>query len=506
MKASSRAVGRSHSRAGFSRLQGDLFGLPRASRCSQALVLGILGFLSATALAEVPTEDTTASGVADGFTLALAGDVAAGSPMLPLIQQRSPQLIALLHAVDLAFGNFENTAIDWSRYTGSPQAQSGGDWFLASAAVPRDLQELGFGLFSHANNHGTDWGVDGLLLTDKLLDEAGLVHAGSGTSERAARAPAFVSTAKARVALVATASTFLPESRAGDPRGLVPARPGISVLHVTQTILVSPARLQELADLRDAISRREGEPVKTDRKKVELLEDLEPQFQASNDVGNGVDIRYDIDEADRQALLRSVRQAHRTADLTLLSVHWHEPGNYLETPADFAISMAHAAVENGADVVVGHGPHLLRGIEIYLGRPIFYSLGNFAMMLKTMQPLPRDEFRDTKLDADTSLDIEPLEYNRKRWSSEAFRYDSVLPVLRYSAGRVVEIRLYPLVLGYKDLGISQGVPRLAKGTDAQRILLKLQTLSQPYGTRIGIQGDLGVISLLPPPSPARSHP
>jgi poly-gamma-glutamate capsule biosynthesis protein CapA/YwtB (metallophosphatase superfamily) len=467
--------------------------LLRPRRGSKALLLALMTLLLVAERGAAVADSPVSPDADPEFTLALAGDVTSGSPMLPLIRQNSPGLLALLHGADLVFGNFENTAIDWHRYKGSPQAESGGDWFFGSADVPRDLKAIGFGLLSRANNHGTDWGVDGLLLTDTLLDEAGLVHAGSGTSERAARAPAFVSTAKARVALVATASSFLPEERAGDPRGLVPARPGISVLQVTRTILVSPRRLAELADLRDAIARRLRKPVPRARATVELLEQ---RFRASKNVGDSVDIQYEINHDDREAVLRSVRQAHRTADLTLLSVHWHEPSNELDTPADFSVSIAEAAIDSGADVVVGHGPHRLRGIQIYHGHPIFYSLGNFSMMLRTMQPLPRDEFRDTKLNADTALDIEPIEYNLKRWSSDPIYYDSVVPVLHYRDGRLIQIRLYPIVLGRDDPGISRGVPRLAHGADAHRILAKLRDLSKPFGTSIGAQGDVGVITIV----------
>ena len=48
-----------------------------------------------------------------------------------------------------------------------------------------------------------------------------------------------------------------------------------------------------------------------------------------------------------------------------------------EVPAEFIGAFARAMIDAGADLVVGHGPHLLRGLELYKGKPIFYSLGNF---------------------------------------------------------------------------------------------------------------------------------
>ena len=46
-------------------------------------------------------------------------------------------------------------------------------------------------------------------------------------------------------------------------------------------------------------------------------------------------------------------------------------------PAQYQVALAHAAVDAGADVVMGHGPHVIQGIEVYGGKPVFYSLGNF---------------------------------------------------------------------------------------------------------------------------------
>lgn len=64
------------------------------------------------------------------------------------------------------------------------------------------------------------------------------------------------------------------------------------------------------------------------------------------------------------------------ADLVIVSFHW---GQEKETyPDDIQKSLAHTAVDNGADLVVGHHPHVLQGIEKYNGKNIVYSLGNFC--------------------------------------------------------------------------------------------------------------------------------
>lgn len=64
------------------------------------------------------------------------------------------------------------------------------------------------------------------------------------------------------------------------------------------------------------------------------------------------------------------------ADLIIASFHWGEEGSY--TPNETQISLAHSAIDNGADLVIGHHPHVLQGIEKYNGKYIVYSLGNFC--------------------------------------------------------------------------------------------------------------------------------
>ena len=68
------------------------------------------------------------------------------------------------------------------------------------------------------------------------------------------------------------------------------------------------------------------------------------------------------------------------ADYVLISIHSHElSGNSKENPSDFLQEFAHKCIDSGADAIIGHGPHLLRPIEIYKNRPIFYSLGDFVI-------------------------------------------------------------------------------------------------------------------------------
>ena len=81
------------------------------------------------------------------------------------------------------------------------------------------------------------------------------------------------------------------------------------------------------------------------------------------------------DGFDLKMIAGNIKDAERVADETIVSVHW---GNELDDfPDQREIDLAHMMVEAGADIVIGHHPHVLQGIEIYRGKIIAYSLGNF---------------------------------------------------------------------------------------------------------------------------------
>ena len=165
------------------------------------------------------------AGVRDGFTLAAVGDLVLDDELAPLLEARSPRMLELLRSADVAFGNFESTAVDLSSFGGWPEAESGGSWLISTPRVPADLRRIGFDMVARANNHTTDWGVAGMRATDRLLTEAGIVHAGTGDTLADARAPRFLTTPAGRVSLVSVASRFEAMSRAADRLGRVPAAP-----------------------------------------------------------------------------------------------------------------------------------------------------------------------------------------------------------------------------------------------------------------------------------------
>jgi poly-gamma-glutamate capsule biosynthesis protein CapA/YwtB (metallophosphatase superfamily) len=83
-----------------------------------------------------------------------------------------------------------------------------------------------------------------------------------------------------------------------------------------------------------------------------------------------------VDGHDFEAMLAAVRAARAQADLLVVMIHW---GVELDTrPRGYQVADGHALVQAGADVIFGSHAHRLQPMEMYRGRPIFYSLGNFV--------------------------------------------------------------------------------------------------------------------------------
>lgn len=470
---------------------------PRPSqpaRCATvlAVLLAFVGVAAAPGVAQElpPDPDSTRAytmSVEDGFSVGSVGDIIIARPVSQNDDSRFTRMADVLQRADVAFGNFEGSAFDIDAFDGYPAAEYGGAWLIGVPAVAEDLGRLGFDMLSRANNHTTDWGVEGMEATSRVLDEAGLVHAGSGHDLAAARSPKYFETPKGRVAVVSIASSFTPMSRAADPQGEAPGRPGLSALRTDQYALVTAEEMEVLRGVKQA------QPEATGDDEEEENEDELSLFGVDYRVGDGRGVVYEMNENDLQAFLHAIRDAKRSSDFVIATIHAHEPGNWSDEPPAFLEELAHRAIEAGADQFVGHGPHQLRGIEIYEGKPIFYSLANFLFQVELQHPVGRGMYEQFGL---TGREMTDPEFNR-RWLDQYFDdqkwYESVIAETRFEDGEVSEIRLHPVELGFENRGAKRGVPRIARPGEASRILEALAELSEPYGTEISIEDGVGVI-------------
>ena len=161
------------------------------------------------------------------------------------------------------------------------------------------------------------------------------------------------------MALVSVASTFTAHSVAGETRGDMPPRPGLSPLRHTRTRVAPPQVLDRLQAARQ-------EAGVFARRTPDGLRALSTDFVEGDELSS----RTEADPEDVADIAAVVSNASRLADHVVVSLHAHESGQGRTNPADFIVEFAHAMIDAGASVVTGHGPHVLRGIEIYRGKPV----------------------------------------------------------------------------------------------------------------------------------------
>ena len=450
---------------------------------------------AASWLALIAAAAVTAAGVLSGqspagnpserspFTFTLAGDSIITRKLSIYNEPEFLKLIDLVRSADVAFTNLEMLFHDYEFY---PMHESGGTWMRAEPSLVKELVWAGFDLVSRANNHTGDYGVGGMRLTTKYVREAGLVQAGVGESLAEAREAGFLDTARARVALVSTASTFPDHSRASDTRGDVPARPGLNPLRFTTATVVTRQDLDALRSIARGLGMR---PADGDR--VSL-------WGRRFVVGDTPGVRTEAVKADVDAMARVVASAARMADYVIVTIHSHEGGRDRTAPADFLVGFAHAMIDAGADMFVGHGPHVVRGIEIYKGKPILYSVGDFIFENETLQRMPAEAYEAIGLNRDAEIgDFNDArsDHDRRGFNADREIWESFVATLRWNGKQLAELRLHPISLGFGLSMTERGRPRLAEPALARRILDNVSTRSQPFHTRIAIEDGVGRVVL-----------
>jgi hypothetical protein len=263
---------------------------------------------------------------ADDVTLLFSGDLVLD------VEQPDHWLSGIAPAVqgaDIAIGHLEVP------HTHRGQELAGD--VPAPGAPPEHLDALhraGFAALTLAGNHIADCGAIGIADTIDRLDTLGVAHCGAGATIRQAREPARLA-CRGRAIAVLSYNCVGPESAWATPE-----RAGCSYL---------PVRTAD------------GRPVAP--------------------AGDLVDLAPDA----HQMLREHIAAARAGADLVIVALH----KGIVHTPAKLAPyeqPLVQAALDAGADVVVGHHAHILRGIEVRDGRPVFHGLGNGCVVTRALSP------------------------------------------------------------------------------------------------------------------------
>ena len=426
------------------------------------------------------------SSLAGPFTLTAVGELLYSHPLANTTDEEMQRVFALVRRGDATFGHAEVPFFDFDGFTG----QGYGNGLLwGEAALAADIKALGVDMVSLASNHGTDWGEAGLLATSGLLDAQGIMHAGGGRTLREARAAGILTTPKGKVALVSAASTFKPNAGANDAMGEIPARAGISILRTRRITKVTTDQMAKIRDLATSLASPLKPAPLPDARDVTFGEEI---YRVAETPG----LTYEMDLFDHAGLLAAVRAAKAAADLVIFSLHAHESPTGMDddapAPPDFLIRLSRDVVDAGADVVLDHGQHSLRGIEIYKGKAICYGLGAFFIRGK-IKVLPESVFRAFPDATGKAPPPAPKERSVRPGGNPACWYDGVVVQIDLRDGNADTLRLYPLDTGNTYDEARRGVPHFAEEANARRILTHLQEISVAFGTSIAIDGSVGVI-------------
>ena len=195
--------------------------------------------------------------------------------------------------------------------------------------------------------------------------------------------------------MIAVTSTFDDTARAGVQGPYLPARPGINPLRHREVYGISPEHmgwLQEIAEV-SGVNVKNKRRLKTGYKlqaEDGLFEFRDMLFSPEEREGK----RTFADQEDLERTRRDIANAKLTAEHVVVMIHSHEmKDENMESIDDFIVESAHAFIDAGASMILGGGTHQLKGIELYRGRPIFYSLGNFIYQNEFVRILPPDFMR-----------------------------------------------------------------------------------------------------------------
>jgi poly-gamma-glutamate synthesis protein (capsule biosynthesis protein) len=261
--------------------------------------------------------------------LILAGDVNLMNVADPAVPFR--HVAAELRAADAVFANLECCLHL------PPRRSHATEGFFADPTIGAEALRLsGIHAVGVANN--VNYGWDNISASLAALDRIGILHTGAGPDLVAARAPAIIARSGLRVGVVQRSSVYWPTNHEAHADS-----PGIAVIRGHTAYQVPVDRI--VPGLPPP--NRPGIP---------------PLVVTWADAGYLAAFRDDI------AALRP------QADIVVASCHW----GLRREPLQYMTDIAHAAIEAGADVVMGHGPHYSLPVEVYRGRPIFYGLGNLT--------------------------------------------------------------------------------------------------------------------------------
>lgn len=434
------------------------------------------------------------------MTFTASGDAMIIKPLPPGYPGFEP-ISQFLKKGEARITNLETTLTDGLCF---PSEFSGGSWLTANPSVLDDLSALGFNLYGWANNHTLDYSYGGLESTRKALEAAGVAHAGAGRNIVEASRPAMIDLPSGRVGFIDICSTFNPSARAGEQAPFIQGRPGINPLRFTVTNYVSRNDLDALAAIerktflsaRNRLAEQQGYKAPPPEG---VFEFGAMRFALAD--GKHEEGRYsEADTRDVKRTVAAIKDALLICDYVVVMVHSHEVKTDSHKEADYFLEeFCRACIDAGASVIFGGGTHQLKGIEIYNGKPIFYSLGNFIFLNEYVKDVPYDFIAQMKLPYDISaakaIASRPDVATGATLHQDKANFLTVIPLVEMVDDTCVSILLQPVTLGWGKGHYFRNIPYPSDEKDSKEILEYLKDVSAPYKTQMSLRSD-GLIEVL----------
>jgi poly-gamma-glutamate capsule biosynthesis protein CapA/YwtB (metallophosphatase superfamily) len=238
----------------------------------------------------------------------------------------------VLRAADAVYANLECCLFDPAEKREMMRDdQSGFEGLYAPPRAGEALRHAGVHVVGNANNQ--NYGAEAILASNRELDKLGIAHAGTGANAAAARAPAIIERNGVKIGFIQRTSQYWPNNHEAGERAA-----GVAAMKAYTAYQPPYYKDNKIPP------NRPGAPAK-------VITWTDPEYLAQ--------LRADVAALKKQC------------DIVISSHHW----GYAEEVLQYQRELAHAAIDAGADIIMGHGPHFPLAIEIYKAKPIYYGLG-----------------------------------------------------------------------------------------------------------------------------------
>lgn len=267
--------------------------------------------------------------------LTLLGDInliGVDNPALPF-----RKVAPTLKACDAVFANLECCLFDpTEKREMMRDDQSGFEGLYAPPASGEALKLAGVQVIGNANNQ--NYGAEAILASNQRLDQLGIAHAGTGPNKAAARAPVIITRNGVKIGFIQRTSQYWPNNHEAGERAT-----GVAAMKAYTAYQPPYYKDNKIPP------NRPGAPAK-------VVTWVDPEYLA--------ELKTDVAALKQQC------------DIVIASHHW----GYAEEILQYQSELAHAAIDAGADIIMGHGPHFPLAIEFYKSKPIYYGLGMFCFI------------------------------------------------------------------------------------------------------------------------------